>query len=89
MDSAPPADPTAMGAETAATPSSATVAAALAAGHHHGASFYSHAAFPRAVRGEGKIEVTADDGLRAVAMGLAAEISAKEHRVVEMAELGL
>ena len=64
-------------------------AAALAAGHHHGASFYSHAAFARAVRGEGKIEVTADDGLRAVAMGLAAEISAKEHRVVDMAELGL
>lgn len=63
--------------------------AALAAGHHHGASFYSHAAFARAVRGEGKIEVSADDGLRAVAMGLAAEISAREHRAVEMAELGL
>lgn len=64
-------------------------AAALAAGHHHGASFYSHAAFARAVRGEGPIEVTAEDGLRAVAMGLAAETSAREHRAVEMAELGL
>jgi len=64
-------------------------AAALAAGHHHGASFYSHAAFARAVRGEGTVEVSADDGLRAVAMGLAAEISAREHRAVEMAELGL
>ncbi len=63
--------------------------AALAAGHHHGATFYQHAAFARAVRGEGPVEVTADDGLRAVAMGLAAEISAREHRVVEMAELGL
>lgn len=61
--------------------------AALAAGHHHGASFYSHAAFARAVRGQGPVEVTADDGLRAVAMGVAAEISAREHRVVTMAEL--
>ena len=63
--------------------------AALAAGHHHGASFYSHAAFARAVRGHGPVEVTADDGLRAVAMGIAAETSAREHRVVAMAELGL
>ena len=62
-------------------------AAALAAGHHHGASFYSHAAFARAVRGQGAVEVTADDGLRAVAMGVAAERSAAEHRVVTMAEV--
>ena len=62
---------------------------ALAAGNHHGATFYQHAAFARAVRGEGPIEVTADDGLRAVAIGLAAEISAREHRIVEMSELGL
>ena len=63
--------------------------AALAAGHHHGATYYQHQAFARAVRGEGAVEVTADDGLRAVAMGLAAEISAREHRVVAMSELGL
>ena len=62
-------------------------AAALAAGHHHGASFYSHAAFARAVRGEGPVEVSADDGLRAVAMGVAAELSAAEKRVVTMAEV--
>ncbi len=62
-------------------------AAALAAGHHHGASFYSHAAFARAVRGQGQVEVTADDGLMAVAMGVAAEISAAEKRVVTMAEV--
>ena len=62
--------------------------AAMAAGSHHGATFYQHAAFARAVRGEGPVEVTANDGLRAVAMGVAAEISAKEKRVVEMAELG-
>jgi myo-inositol 2-dehydrogenase / D-chiro-inositol 1-dehydrogenase len=66
-----------------------TDAAALAAGHHHGSTFYQHQAFTAAVRGEGPVLVTADDGLRAVAMGLAAEMSAKEKRVVAMAEFGL
>lgn len=66
-----------------------TDAAALAAGQHHGSTFYQHQAFTAAVRGEGPIMVTADDGLRAVAIGTAAEISAKEHRVVPMSELGL
>ena len=62
---------------------------ALAAGQHHGATFYQHRAFAAAVRGEGPVMVTADDGLRAVAMGLAAETSAREQRVVAMSELGL
>jgi predicted dehydrogenase len=66
-----------------------TDAAALAAGQHHGSTFYQHQHFAAAVRGEGPIIVTADDGLRAVAMGAAAEISAREHRVVTMAELGI
>ncbi len=66
-----------------------TDAAALAAGQHHGSTFYQHQHFAAAVRGDGPIIVTADDGLRAVAMGAAAEISAREHRVVSMAELGL
>lgn len=61
--------------------------AAMTAGSHHGATFHQHEAFARAVRGEGKVEVTAEDGERAVAIGVAAEISAREHRVVEMAEL--
>jgi myo-inositol 2-dehydrogenase / D-chiro-inositol 1-dehydrogenase len=63
-------------------------AAALAAGSHHGATYYQHQAFIAAVRGEGACEVSADDGLRAVAMGVAAETSAREKRVVPMAELG-
>jgi myo-inositol 2-dehydrogenase / D-chiro-inositol 1-dehydrogenase len=63
--------------------------AALAAGTHHGSIFYQHQAFLAAARGEAPILVTADDGLRAVAMGIAAEISAKEKRVVEMSELGI
>lgn len=62
---------------------------AMRAGSHHGATFYQHAAFAAAVRGEAPVQVTAEDGLRAVAIGAAAEISAREHRVVEMAELGL
>jgi len=62
--------------------------AALNAGSHHGATFYQHQRFNAAVRGEGPVEVTAHDGLMAVAMGTAAEISARDKRVVTMAELG-
>ena len=61
---------------------------ALNAGHHHGSTFYEHQKFIAAVRGEGPVEVTAHDGLMAVAIGTAAEISAREKRVVAMAELG-
>ncbi|PSJ41052.1 oxidoreductase [Sphingomonas deserti] len=60
---------------------------AMEAGSHHGATFYQHAAFARAVRGEGPVEVTAEDGRRAVLIGAAAEISAREKRAVEMREL--
>lgn len=62
--------------------------AALKAGSHHGSTFYEHQRFNAAVRGEGPVEVTAQDGLMAVAIGMAAEISAREKRVVSMAELG-
>jgi predicted dehydrogenase len=61
---------------------------ALKAGSHHGSTYYEHQKFIAAVRGEGPVEVTAEDGLRAVAIGMAAEISAREKRVVEMSELG-
>jgi len=63
-------------------------AAALMAGSHHGSTFYEHQKFNAAVRGAGGVEVTARDGLMAVAIGTAAEISAREKRVVEMTELG-
>ncbi len=62
---------------------------ALKAGHHHGATFYAHQKFAAALRGEGQVEVTARDGLMAVAIGVAAEISAREKRVVTMEELGV
>lgn len=61
---------------------------ALNAGSHHGSTFYEHQRFNAAVRGEGAVEVTARDGMMAVAIGTAAEISAREKRAVEMAELG-
>jgi predicted dehydrogenase len=60
--------------------------AALAAGSHHGATFYQLAAFIDAVRGRGHVAVTAEDGLRAVVVGAAAELSAQERRVVRLAE---
>jgi len=61
---------------------------ALNAGSHHGSTFYEHQRFFAAVRGDGPVEVTAEDGLKAVAIGAAAEISAREKRAVEMSELG-
>jgi predicted dehydrogenase len=61
--------------------------AALDAGSHHGATYYQLAAFLDAARGRGPVQVTADDGLRAVAMGVAAELSAREKRVVRMDEV--
>lgn len=67
----------------------AVEAAALEAGTHHGSIYYQHAAFIAAAKGEGPVQVTAEDGYRAVAIGSAAETSARERRVVEMAELGL
>ena len=60
----------------------------LKAGTHHGSTFYEHQKFIAAVRGEGPVEVTAHDGLMAVAIGAAAEISSREKRAVSMSELG-
>ena len=60
----------------------------LEAGTHHGSTYYQIEAFIDAVRGRGPVQVTAEDGLRAVAMGAAAERSAQEKRVVAMSEFG-
>jgi predicted dehydrogenase len=61
----------------------------LEAGFHHGATYFEHAAFLAAVRRGGPPEVSALDGLRAVALGLAAERSIAERRPVELAEWDL
>ncbi len=56
----------------------------MAAGDHHGSTFYQHQRFLEVVRGRASPEVTLHDGARAVAMGLAAQQSAREHRVIEL-----
>ncbi len=61
--------------------------ALLDAGDHNGSTFYQHQRFLRAVRGEGPVEVTVDDGWWAVAMGLAAQKSAITGQMVELPSL--
>lgn len=56
----------------------------LEAGDHNGSTFYQHQRFNAVVRGEGVVEVTADDGMRAVAMGLAAQESARTGQAVTL-----
>jgi len=60
--------------------------AVLDAGHHHGSTYYEHLAFQDAVRNGAPVEVTMDDGVRAVAMGAAAEQSIVEKRPIELDE---
>ncbi len=59
----------------------------LKAGHHHGSTYFEHLAFIRALNSNFIPEVSLDDGLKAVAIGQAAEISVKEKRSVLMNEL--
>mmetsp|Transcript_48065 Transcript_48065/g.134318 ORF Transcript_48065/g.134318 Transcript_48065/m.134318 type:complete len:127 (+) Transcript_48065:1543-1923(+) len=61
--------------------------ALLEAGHHEGATFYELEAFVNAVQSGGSAVVTIEDGIEAVAMGVAAELSIKEKRVVDMQEV--
>ena len=57
----------------------------LKSGAHHGSTYFQHQAFLRALREGTPPEVSARDGLLAVAMGLAAERSAAEGVPVELA----
>jgi predicted dehydrogenase len=56
----------------------------LAAGFHHGSTYYQHERFHAAVTRGAPVEVTAADGLRAVEIGAAAEQSVKEGRPVTL-----
>lgn len=59
----------------------------LEAGDHNGSTFYQHEKFLDLVRGKTATpEVSINDGKMAVLMGLAAQISIAEKRVVEMSE---
>jgi predicted dehydrogenase len=57
------------------------------AGHHFGASFIEHQRFAAAIRGGNPAEITLEEGLRAVATGIAAHRSIAEGRVVTMNEV--
>lgn len=59
-------------------------AAILAAGAHHGSTFYEHTGFRNVILGEGEVEVTLRDGVQSIRMGLAAELSAKQGQPVEL-----
>lgn len=59
----------------------------LEAGDHNGSTFYQHQRFLDVVRTKADVEVTLSDGKKAVLMGIAAQRSMIEKRVVEMNEL--
>ena len=59
----------------------------LAAGQHHGSTYYQHLAFLNAIKNKLKPEVSLNDGMISVAIGEAAEKSVKEKRIIKMKEL--
>ena len=56
----------------------------LRAGEHHGSTYFQHLRFREAALGRAPVEVTLTDGLKAVAMGVAAEQSIAEGRPVDL-----
>ena len=56
-------------------------------GFHHGSSYLEHLAFLDAVRTGGVAQVSLEDGLRSVALGVAAQTSIAEHRAVDVDEV--
>ncbi len=56
----------------------------LEAGDHNGSTFYQHQRFNAVVRGEAEVEVRVGDGAWAVAMGLAAQVSARTGQAVTL-----
>ncbi|SLN20270.1 Gfo/Idh/MocA family protein [Roseisalinus antarcticus] len=56
----------------------------LAAGDHNGSTFFQHQRFNAVVRGQGEVEVTLEDGARAVEIGLAAQKSAMTGEAVRL-----
>ena len=56
-------------------------------GFHHGSSYLEHLAFLEAVRTGGSAQVSLEDGLRSVALGVAAQTSIAEGRAVDVDEV--
>ena len=61
----------------------------LAAGQHHGSTYYQHMEFIKSINNNLKAQVSVNDGLHAVAIGQAAEKSIKENRMVKMSEFNI
>ncbi|MCG3268267.1 Gfo/Idh/MocA family protein [Yoonia sp. I 8.24] len=62
--------------------------ALLDAGDHNGSTYYQHQGFLELVRGHrDQPDVSLNDGKIAVLIGMAAQISIREHRIVHMSEL--
>lgn len=60
----------------------------LQAGDHNGSTFYQHQGFFNAVAIGAAVDVSVDDGLRAVVIGLAAQHSAKTGKAITITEHG-
>jgi myo-inositol 2-dehydrogenase / D-chiro-inositol 1-dehydrogenase len=58
--------------------------AILKAGDHHGSTYFQHLGFNKAVLKGAPVEVTLEDGLKSVMIGLAAEQSAKTGKAVAL-----
>jgi len=61
----------------------------LAAGDHNGSTYYQHLGFFRAITEGATVDVSVEDGIKAVVLGLAAQESAKSGRAVEIVDSGL
>ncbi len=59
----------------------------LEAGDHNGSTFYQHQKFHQVVLEGKEVEVNIEDGIWAVRIGLAAEISAVKKRAVDLSEV--
>lgn len=60
----------------------------LGAGDHNGSTFYQHLGFYEAITQEKSVEVSIEDGLKAVVVGLAAQHSAMTGQAVNITENG-
>jgi len=63
--------------------------ALLAAGDHNGSTFYQHLGFYNAVTAGAPVEVSIEDGLKAVVLGLAAQESIKTGQAMTISNNGL
>jgi predicted dehydrogenase len=61
----------------------------LEAGDHNGSTYYQHVGFYKAVTEGAAVEVTVEDGLKAVVIGMAAQESIRTGQVVYVTQHGL